>query len=315
MDQTFEIYLRLKPGKYEYKFCIDHKNWWYDMEYPTTIDSKGNINNVLYITDDIITHREGIPTSFVWSYNPKAVSCEIYGEWDDWESHAMKLCNGDWIILLEIPEGKYQYKYCIDHSDWCYDMAEPVEKDECENINNIRIVKSIQNKNIFSISDSFEQEAKNQALKIHHFESEESSESETESSDSNYHSAEEDDPIKEREKELKKKEEIQKQKEDELRKKEERLIELERRVLDAMKSEKAAQSSVLSPITEVSAQSKIPISGLIQSVGNPGPLTPRGIGRSAAPTPRSSRVNIFRSNTETDAKKKPHPQFSERKHF
>jgi hypothetical protein len=287
------------------------------MEYPTIIDSNGNINNVLYITDDIITHREGIPTSFVWSYNPKAVSCEIYGEWDDWESHSMKLCNGDWIILLEIPEGKYQYKYCIDRSDWCYDLAEPIEKDECENINNIRIVKSIQNKNIFSISDSFEQEAKKQAMKIHHFDEELSdSESETESSDSNYHSAEEDDPIKEREKELKKKEEIQKQKEDELRKKEERLIELERRVLDAIKAEKAAQSEVLSPISEVSAQSKIPIASLLQSgVGNPGPLTPRGIGRSAAPTPRSSRVNIFRSNTETDAKKKPHPQFSERKHF
>jgi len=267
-NDRFVEYVRLGPGKHEYKFCVDHYNWWYDMEKPTISDNNGNVNNLLYVTEGNLEGSGSGITSFIWTYNPFATLCTVYGEWNDWEEgYKLDKCGEDWIATVRMHPGRYQYKFYID-DEWLYDMSEPVERDECGNINNMREVKEISDMNVFAIGNtSYAEEAKTAGFDI----------------------------IESWEEQIRRQieKEMEKKMEEKIKQKiEEAVARAEKNALaKLMAREKNVPPLVLNELTSTEKErSSLPIAAMTpRGAGNLGFVSPRGVGKTSAPTPRSAR--------------------------
>eukprot|EP01123_Difflugia_compressa_P013414 TRINITY_DN619_c0_g1_i2.p1 TRINITY_DN619_c0_g1~~TRINITY_DN619_c0_g1_i2.p1 ORF type:complete len:790 (-),score=241.82 TRINITY_DN619_c0_g1_i2:88-2301(-) len=307
---VFVCYMRLGVGKHEYKFCVDHTNWWYDTEKPTLSDTDGNVNNVLYVTETNTQGEGQGVTSFTWTYNPGALSVQVFGEWDDWDTGTPLIhCGEDWLVTMRLATGTYQYKFNID-DEWYYDMAEPISRDETGNVNNIVVVKGLADKNVFSATSKFfEQEANDIGINIIIGDGFEDEEEEEDSSD---HEKKEE--LKRKEEELQKVEDNLKRKEALLREREEQLKEqeeermrdLDRRIQAAVeRAEKNALAAIVAreksipPLginliqtTTESSSTTVgvhPAAAMSPRGAVPGFQSPRGVGITSAPTPRSAR--------------------------
>eukprot|EP01124_Arcella_intermedia_P017496 TRINITY_DN24256_c0_g1_i1.p1 TRINITY_DN24256_c0_g1~~TRINITY_DN24256_c0_g1_i1.p1 ORF type:complete len:200 (-),score=23.12 TRINITY_DN24256_c0_g1_i1:39-638(-) len=78
------------------------------------------------------------PIRFVWPY-PGSYSVQLTGSFTEWDKPIQLLSNDaeEWYVDIQLSPGTYEYKFIVDESRWCYDMAEPFIKDNRGNINNI----------------------------------------------------------------------------------------------------------------------------------------------------------------------------------
>lgn len=83
-------------------------------------------------------------------YSPSARTVTVAGEFNNWEhkpdqSRAIKLKkdeDGIWQATVEIPAGRYMYKYVIDYQTWILDPYNPYTIDDgTGNLNSLLIVK------------------------------------------------------------------------------------------------------------------------------------------------------------------------------
>lgn len=108
--------VKLKPGKYWYKFIVDGK-WMVDSDNQNKEnDGEGNINSIFYRTNTVF---------FLPGYeNAKNVS--LAGSFNQWRPRdlAMQRTNGGWILPLYLSEGTHVYKFVVD-GKWIADANNP----------------------------------------------------------------------------------------------------------------------------------------------------------------------------------------------
>ncbi|OQR76978.1 5'-AMP-activated protein kinase subunit beta-1-like [Tropilaelaps mercedesae] len=80
-----------------------------------------------------------LPTVFKWEKGGKDVS--ICGTFTQWKPIPMVKSHGDFVIILDVPEGEHEYRFKVD-GHWHLDDTEPtVEAEEGQSKNNVIKVK------------------------------------------------------------------------------------------------------------------------------------------------------------------------------
>lgn len=92
------------------------------------------------ITSGTDFNERKLPTVFKWESGGKSVF--IAGSYDNWKSKIpMVKSHGDFYTIIELPEGKHQYKFLVDGT-WQCDPNEPVMDNDLGSQNNCVDVKS-----------------------------------------------------------------------------------------------------------------------------------------------------------------------------
>ena len=133
VDGGWELHADLPPGRYEYKFIADGE-WLHDPYAKENIRNEhGTLNSVLFIT---------VPVKFTLSGYPNANRVILAGSFNGWseKKEEMKLQNGVWTSMLDLPGGKQTYKFIID-GKWITDPKNPLKEDDgYGNINSVLFV-------------------------------------------------------------------------------------------------------------------------------------------------------------------------------
>lgn len=133
-DGTWHVQLELEPRRYEYKFLVDGV-YMEDPDNPkTNPDPYGGVNSVLVVPQagddepalpqdayaDRVEPLKRIPDENVIEFtyeNPDAEKVSVAGDFNDWSTEANPMTkgeNGVWRTSIEIPAGKYEYKFVVD---------------------------------------------------------------------------------------------------------------------------------------------------------------------------------------------------------
>lgn len=78
------------------------------------------------------------PTVFRWEGGGKEVC--ISGTFSNWQTIPMVKSHGDFVTIIDLPEGEHQYKFCVD-GEWKNDPASKMVDDESGIKNNMITVK------------------------------------------------------------------------------------------------------------------------------------------------------------------------------
>lgn len=62
--------------------------------------------------------KDALPTVFKWDGGGKQVF--ISGTFSDWKALPMVRSHGDFVTIIDLPEGDHQYKFCVD-GEWKHD--------------------------------------------------------------------------------------------------------------------------------------------------------------------------------------------------
>uniref|UniRef100_A0A023G4I0 5'-AMP-activated protein kinase subunit beta-1 n=1 Tax=Amblyomma triste TaxID=251400 RepID=A0A023G4I0_AMBTT len=79
-----------------------------------------------------------LPTVFKWEGGGKEVS--ISGTFTNWKPIPMVHSHGDFVVILDVPEGDHQYKFMVD-GQWVHDQNEPTVDNDMGTKNNLINVK------------------------------------------------------------------------------------------------------------------------------------------------------------------------------
>ena len=114
-DSGWTISLKLKPGKYLYKYIIDGK-WGTDPNNKTK--EKGNnshiYNSVVYCSNHL----------FELKGYPDARKVIVTGSFNSWNKKELKMTkvNNGWLLPIFLRDGTYAYKFIVDN-EWIKDPA------------------------------------------------------------------------------------------------------------------------------------------------------------------------------------------------
>ena len=146
-ENLWSITLKLAPGKHQYKFVIDEKNWITDPKNPNTITTPdGFVNSLVVIyppggvAGPQIT-KDGVKFIF---YAPQAKEVYLAGDFNNWadnvdgvvsnKEHLMtKRKDGVWEKTIVLSPGKYKYKFVVDGNNWFKDPFGEDAMDEYDN--------------------------------------------------------------------------------------------------------------------------------------------------------------------------------------
>ncbi|XP_015905129.2 5'-AMP-activated protein kinase subunit beta-1 [Parasteatoda tepidariorum] len=110
--------------------------------YQSSLDDYDDFSNLSRDKSDEM-NRPGeklLPTVFKWAGGGKDVM--ISGSFSDWKPIPMVQSQGDFALILEIPEGDHQYKFKVD-GQWQHNPSEPtVDNDVGSKNNTISVKKS-----------------------------------------------------------------------------------------------------------------------------------------------------------------------------
>lgn len=130
----WEITLELPPGKYQYKFIVD-KEWIIDPSNPhKEMNEYEGYNSVIEVKKEV--------TFSLANYND-AQEVILAGSFNDWSETdiKMKKTSKGWEAKIDLPGGKFHYKYIVD-GRWILDPNNSVkEYDYYGNINSVKMVK------------------------------------------------------------------------------------------------------------------------------------------------------------------------------
>lgn len=62
--------------------------------------------------------KKALPTVFKWDHGGKEVF--ISGTFSDWKPLPMVKSHGDFVTIIDLPEGEHQFKFCVD-GEWRHD--------------------------------------------------------------------------------------------------------------------------------------------------------------------------------------------------
>ena len=132
-NDLWVITLDLAPGTYQYKFVVNGSEWKPDPNNPTTADDGfGGQNSVITIGEESMTtyiQEETKPQSGVFpvtfEYQPlTGGKHDVYlaGEFNNWSDKDIELKeeNGIYKTTVQLPKGKYAYKFVVD-GNWVTD--------------------------------------------------------------------------------------------------------------------------------------------------------------------------------------------------
>jgi hypothetical protein len=112
----WEVSLRLKPGKYYYKYIVDG-TWTYDKgNNLKEDDGYGSYNSVFYVTNK----------RFVLKGYNDASSVVLSGSFNGWNPKDVEMKKGTsgWYVDVYLGDGTHTYKYIVD-GNWITDPANP----------------------------------------------------------------------------------------------------------------------------------------------------------------------------------------------
>jgi len=118
-DSGWTVTIRLKPGKYSYKFIIDGK--WVNDSFNRLRENDGNhgYNNVFYCYN----YR------FTLGGYPDARKVMVAGSFNDWNDSELRMIRfrGSWVLPMFLKEGTHAYKFIVD-GEWITDPANKVTR-------------------------------------------------------------------------------------------------------------------------------------------------------------------------------------------
>ncbi len=136
---TWTTTLNIPQGKYQYKFLVNGTDWKTDPNNSNSADDGyGGKNSVVTIgqqTNEVketvkqtsnvekVTKQSASTTEngvkFTYE-DPSAKDVFLVGEFNNWNTTANPMTNdkGVWSTTLNIPQGKYQYKFLVNGTDW-----------------------------------------------------------------------------------------------------------------------------------------------------------------------------------------------------
>uniref|UniRef100_A0A8D8RQ46 5'-AMP-activated protein kinase subunit beta-1 n=1 Tax=Cacopsylla melanoneura TaxID=428564 RepID=A0A8D8RQ46_9HEMI len=79
-----------------------------------------------------------IPTVFKWEGGGKNV--QISGTFSNWQPLPMVKSHGDFVMIIDLPEGEHEYKFLVD-GEWQVNLSEPVQENKLGSKNNKLSVK------------------------------------------------------------------------------------------------------------------------------------------------------------------------------
>jgi 1,4-alpha-glucan branching enzyme len=146
-DGIWTIVKPLPPGRYQYKFVIDNGTRWEEDPSNPNTGVEGGIENSLIIVPENVSYKWEVVTGTVLSgqlkregqtaSEPKKVTfkldassaSEVYvaGEFNKWSPTANPMekgADGIWRATLDIPPGKYEYRFVVDGT-WMEDPENP----------------------------------------------------------------------------------------------------------------------------------------------------------------------------------------------
>lgn len=81
--------------------------------------SEGTGQNISKSPDQIIEGEKiALPTVFKWDGGGKQVY--ISGTFSNWKALPMVKSHGDFVTIIDLPEGEHQFKFCVD-GEWKHD--------------------------------------------------------------------------------------------------------------------------------------------------------------------------------------------------
>ncbi|KAK7591208.1 hypothetical protein V9T40_002821 [Parthenolecanium corni] len=80
-----------------------------------------------------------LPTVFKWEGGGKDVF--ISGTFSSWKPVPMVKSHGDFVTIIDLPEGEHEYKFCVD-GDWKYDPTTRITDNGLGSKNNVVTVKN-----------------------------------------------------------------------------------------------------------------------------------------------------------------------------
>ncbi len=143
---VWSITIPLKKGTYSYKFNIDGV-WIIDPKNPNVVKDKfGDMRSVIEVKQGVKFYEKPIYSGFtnafppvvtragvLFTYNDKfAKRVSVAGTFNNWEKDQYfmsKNQNGIWSIVIQLPRGKYYYKFNVD-GIWKYDPENPQKVDD-----------------------------------------------------------------------------------------------------------------------------------------------------------------------------------------
>lgn len=97
--------LDLRPDRHEYKFIVDGE-WVRDPGNPDmVVNQHGTFNSVLRISRVVQFELEGYAD---------AERVDLVGSWNNWGRVPMTLKDGRWLFGVDLPGGKYHYKFVVE---------------------------------------------------------------------------------------------------------------------------------------------------------------------------------------------------------
>ncbi|XP_026751954.2 5'-AMP-activated protein kinase subunit beta-1 [Galleria mellonella] len=105
-----------------------------DIEYNTSRERSNTLTDSTKIVDDV----KVLPTVFKWEGGGKQVY--ISGTFTDWKTIPMVKSHGDFVTIIDLPEGEHQYKYFVD-GEWRHDPTVKLIDNGMGSKNNLVTVK------------------------------------------------------------------------------------------------------------------------------------------------------------------------------
>uniref|UniRef100_A0A0A9YJN3 5'-AMP-activated protein kinase subunit beta-1 n=1 Tax=Lygus hesperus TaxID=30085 RepID=A0A0A9YJN3_LYGHE len=91
------------------------------------------------ITEGTEVTEQVFPTVFKWDGGGKQVL--ISGTFSDWKTIPMVKSHGDFVTIIDLPEGEHQFKYCVD-GEWMHDPSHKVVETDTGTKSNLIAVKN-----------------------------------------------------------------------------------------------------------------------------------------------------------------------------
>lgn len=86
------------------------------------------------ITPGTTFNENALPTVFKWDGGGKEVC--ISGTFTEWKPIPMVRSHGDFVLILEVPEGSHEYKFYVD-GQWAHNPKEPIIDNDMGTKNNL----------------------------------------------------------------------------------------------------------------------------------------------------------------------------------
>lgn len=118
-DKVFEFSAGNKRNKILYQNSSDDTE-----EYSGSYKDNGEMRpRATTITPGTTLSDSALPTVFKWEGGGKDVC--ISGTFTEWKPIPMVRSHGDFVLILEVPEGEHEYKFMVD-GQWAHDPNEPI---------------------------------------------------------------------------------------------------------------------------------------------------------------------------------------------